>query len=230
MDDEKETNPAWAMIGFSRVSGVRRLHGVDWPQGHFIRLRVCEGARRRDLSHDWYFDGGTIMEIDMSEVQFARLISSLNMGTGTPATFAVRPEPGARLIRPPEVPPRKRTSDLFRDEVKERTDRAGETLAKAINAAEALLEGGRFNKGNVSNLLGQMQAAQQDLRANIKFVIESADEAIQDSAERAKSEIEAYAGHVALVVAAGAFADGSVDREKLVEKMKLQIAPPETKE
>ena len=88
----EETHPAFALIGASRVSvgGVGQgavLFDSDILHGHTVRVRLHTASRSRDLSHDWIHSRKQIIEIEMSEAQWASFVSSMNVGNGVPCTI-----------------------------------------------------------------------------------------------------------------------------------------------
>lgn len=86
-DREEIEHPAFGMIHASRISGQRNLFMVDYPQGHFVRLTIAPATLIRDLSNDWVHSRAyPLIEVDLSEVQWARMISSMNT-TGVPCTL-----------------------------------------------------------------------------------------------------------------------------------------------
>lgn len=99
---EYESHPSYGMVGFNRVQGnPGRLYGDPLP-GHatFVTLTVKRGSVRRDLGTDWHAGGEQILEINLSGEQFARLLTSMNVGDGVPCTIAWEAGKG-RIERPP---------------------------------------------------------------------------------------------------------------------------------
>lgn len=84
-----ETHPSFGLVSISRVSGGRRLFESPFEHQHFITLSISHADRsREDLHYNHIMPCGEIVEIAMSEVQFAQMVTSLNMGVGTPCTIA----------------------------------------------------------------------------------------------------------------------------------------------
>ena len=87
--NKKETHPSFGLVLASRVTGSRRLFDTPFEHQHFITLSIRKAARERtDLNSDYIHDEGEIIEIALSEVQFAHMITSMNMGSGTSCTIA----------------------------------------------------------------------------------------------------------------------------------------------
>src|SRR5437868_8231795 len=95
-----EQHPAFGMIGASRVSHSPPgavLFDSDVQHQHYVVVRVRTAARRRDLNRDYLYADQQIVEVAMSEAQWASFVSSMNTGDGVPCTLTARglePVPG----------------------------------------------------------------------------------------------------------------------------------------
>ena len=110
-DDEKVfSHESYGMVQFSRITGRSgRLFGSSLPdQGSFIRLRVVRADRRHHLGRDWYHgESKVLFEADLSNVQFAELITTMNHGQGAPCTLRFCDG------KPMEKPPEEKLEDFF---------------------------------------------------------------------------------------------------------------------
>lgn len=106
-----ETHPAYGLIGISRWTaggardrGAYRLFGssVDNHSGISLEISRCEVVH--DLGNDHYFERDHIIEVMMSESQFASMITTMNSGPGTPCT--IRALAGKPVEPLPNVPMR----------------------------------------------------------------------------------------------------------------------------
>src|SRR3546814_7975032 len=66
-------HPAFAQIAASRVrcAGGEILYGSDFPHQNFVSIRICRSSLNRDLSNDWHYGKDQMMEVNMSEAQWA---------------------------------------------------------------------------------------------------------------------------------------------------------------
>lgn len=81
-------HPSFGMLSFSRAHGGHsNLFGSSIQHRDTIHMVLKEGTVSRDLNEDWYFGGPEIVEVEMSQSQFAELITSMNMGSGVPCTI-----------------------------------------------------------------------------------------------------------------------------------------------
>lgn len=74
----KVTHPAFGRIKASRVSGQTVLAGIDYPQAHYITLTISTATLNRNLSRDWWFTDREVIEVSMSETQWAQMLSAMN--------------------------------------------------------------------------------------------------------------------------------------------------------
>lgn len=106
-----ETHPSFGCIQVSRCSGTVSLFGSPIPHhDHYISVRIHMARRNVWSAGEGVSARGGIIEIAMSEAQWAALLSSLNIGSGTPCTImwqrgigsipeALRPLGGTALQR-----------------------------------------------------------------------------------------------------------------------------------
>jgi hypothetical protein len=85
-----EVHPAFGMIQANRVTyggGGAVLFQSDIRHGQTVRITVSGATRRRDLNHDYVHDNARpVMEVEMSEAQWASFVSSMNT-SGVPCTI-----------------------------------------------------------------------------------------------------------------------------------------------
>jgi len=128
---EDERSPAFGLVSISRVQGQRRLFDSPFEHQHFVTLSIKRAHRTRtDLHSNYIGEDEELIEVAMSEVQFASMVTSLNMGVGTPCTIA---HWQGKTVKEPDPDQTKQT---FEKEAKEHfTD-----LAKMAAELEKLTE------------------------------------------------------------------------------------------
>lgn len=86
----RKEHKSYGMVRFSRVysSHGRGLFGSKIKHSNFIKLEITEGYMKRDLNKDYFYAGKTLCEVEMSQAQFANLITSMNMGDDIPCTIS----------------------------------------------------------------------------------------------------------------------------------------------
>lgn len=119
-DDGYVSHDAFGHISANRINGHRDLFQVDFPTGHFIRLKISRAKLKRDLSTDWVYASNrdTVVEVDLSEVQWAQLLCSMNT-TGVSCTLNRYCDPHTGELLTPKLPPKHTAdADSFASEVK----------------------------------------------------------------------------------------------------------------
>ena len=188
--EEVETHPAYGQISISRCTGEAKLFGSALDKhSSYISLTIRHSKRHHHLHRDWYHPRDPITEVVMSHAQFAELITTLNMGGGTPCT--IRTLPGH--IRVPGIPYETKTEaskvvDGFKDGQAE--------LVKALRAlvADAVVllgKKGAIGKRDRSDLMAILEYVLREVEANRPFAVQSFQEAAEKVVTQSKAEVEA---------------------------------------
>jgi hypothetical protein len=175
-----ERHPAWGMIGASRVSNSHGavLFDSEIRHGHYVTVRLVAGSRKRDLNRDWLHGEKTIVEVAMSEAQWASFVSSMGVGSGVPCTITFRDSEGGPVAEMPYAP---RLQESM-DEVRGAADKALEKIREAFEVAKE-----RPNKGNMRNL----EFAIKNAPSNMTFAAKSMTEHTENVVQKARADIEA---------------------------------------
>jgi hypothetical protein len=181
--ETKTTHPAFAQIRASRVSGRTYLYGSDFDHQHYITLTICRSELHRNLSRDWQFDKEQLIEVSMSEAQWATFLSSMNMGAGAPCTLE---RFDGQMI--PDLPKPKPRADQFRDEMQ----KSMEKTTGQIDATITRIKEMGLPKGKTETLLSAMESLKQQLASNLPFVASQFEEHMEDTVENAKIEVQGY--------------------------------------
>ena len=190
--DYTERHPAYGMVSVSRVHGGREsLFGSSIQHSDFVTVRISTGERVRNLNRDWYHDDSVLLEFEMSPAQWAELITTMNIGCGTPCTLRSYRD-GDKLVRP-SYPDFTDVRSEIRDEFEQHTERVSTILDKAYEATEQLLQAGKApTKGQMKELLGLIFNARQDIGSNMPFVTKQFHEQMDKTMVEAKAEIEQF--------------------------------------
>lgn len=192
LEDYTETHPSYAMLEISRVSGrADTLFGSALTHNNFITLRINKGERNHSKYGDRYFGRDMLIEVEMSQVQFAEAITSFNVGSGVPCTL--------RYIHPKDLEPGFQPHATI-DNVKKRLlDDSAKTfkdfakkVAKSSQTINEILQKKNINKGDRKALVSTMNLILQDINSNIPFLQEQQVEAVDKIVTSAKGEIDAF--------------------------------------
>ena len=186
--ETKATPPAFGQVSAARVNGRANLYGSDFSHNGYVTLSIKGSELRRSLSRDWHFEREQIIEIALSEAQWATLVSSLNNGGGVPCTLMWQQEKG--LI--PRLPDPEKRVDQFTAEMQE-------DFADAVAAVDVLKEqikGMGLSKKRTDELISQADLVSKKLTSSAPFVAEQFAEHMEEEVERAKVEIHGYASQL----------------------------------
>lgn len=185
------SHPAFAQISASRVSGKAVLYGSDFTHRASIRIRIYESTLTRQLNTDWPFAGREMIEVELSEAQWATFVSSLNVGRGVQCTLRhVNGEMVADL-------PHRDEGKQYR---KDMSDQSKDAIA-ALDRALASLMDAKMSARDRTSVKEAIEKARQEIGVNADFVMQCFDEHVETRMEKAKIEINAYLTQV--VTAAG---------------------------
>lgn len=183
------THPAFGQIGAFRGSGGAILHGSDFQHSNYISLRIWTGKLHRDLSRDWFHSERELIEIEMSEAQWATLVSSPGMGNGVPCTLR---HVGGEVI--PGLPDPKQRGQQFSDEADKTMAKVTERLYRLKESLESL----GLPKGKTAAIREELRHALMDLEANLPFVAKQFSKHIEGEVAKAQIEVE---GHILMKLA-----------------------------
>lgn len=177
-------HPAFGQISASRVTATlgRTLYGSDFVHRAWVTIRISRSSFDRSLSRDWHHEKDSIVEVDLSEAQWATFVSSLNVGSGVPCTLdRIGRESIPGIVRRVEA-------DHFRDEVSEVVVKA----IREVEAAKSEVEASTLPATRRRAIAERLRMAAQHLRSNLQFVARSFDEHVEKKTEKAKIEVNAY--------------------------------------
>lgn len=174
-----EAHPAWGLIGASRVSSSppgAALFDSDIQHQHYVVVRLSRATRKRDLGHDWQHGAEQLIEVAMSEAQWASFVSTMNVGQGVPCTIE---RVGREDMPGVEYEPR---LALSMGEVDNAAHKAMEEIQAAFDAYEE-----SKTKANRDRL----KYAIQNAPANMGFAAKTLSKHAENVVQRARADIEA---------------------------------------
>lgn len=180
-------HPSYGSITVSRSSSseAATLYGSSVKHRNTIRLTVHHSEQHRLLSGDWYSPTDRIVEVEMSQNQWAELVSSIGLGAGVPCTIRW-------LNGRVETPPSCSKIEQFKEEFQEKMERAIADADAAIEKAECLLDKKSFTKADKTELLNLMRTIQQSVKRNAPFVYDQFTKQMEKTSTEVKGELEAW--------------------------------------
>ena len=179
-------HPAFGMIRFGRTSGSKKLFGSEVENSGCISIEIQEGEEHWHLHEKYYRGTGKrIINLSMSYAQFAEAITNQNCGDGVACTFEYIK--GERI---PEIAENTvSTTEQIKLDIKDQSDKinsAMKDLYTEINNMKATEKA----KGELRTKADKVE---RELRANLPFIVEQCEEAVEKITTKAKIEVEAFA-------------------------------------
>lgn len=188
-DDEKRvSHESFGYIRASRVSGQTRLFDSGLQHQHYITITIGQADQIRSFHQSHVYGKNELMQIAMTEAQFAQFITSMNVGSGAPCTL--QRMNGKRVAEPPADI---NTKETYEAEVKEKCAKIAKSLDKAMTDAQALVKKGKAGKGELEAVLGALRQAHQDVALNFPFMQQMMAENLEKLVQQAKADINAHA-------------------------------------
>jgi hypothetical protein len=188
--DEKLEHPSFGMVSLHAIQGSRALFGVDYPTGHSLTLEIAECEMHRDPHHTRYYERSPIIKIELSEVQWARLVASMN-STGVPCTIRRRQSGDYVGI---EDPPQHMTDAIkMKDDVEGKARRIAGNMEHLQKLADELASpGGKVTKEKLKELAMWAQQTKQALDRDMPYLTQCMTEQVDDMVQSARAEIDAH--------------------------------------
>ena len=185
--DEAHTHPSYGMIRLSKFSGDSNFHGSSINCSGGISLLISRGDVVRKHYEEWYGATDRIVEIRMSAVQWAELITlSMNQGEGKPCTLVYTESDGH--IRPEEN--QQNLRDNYLDDFKKDMRNVADIGDGMLSRLEELRnKKGSVTKKELTELTKMMESIQRELSSNIPFIHEQFKEKMDKVSLEAKGEV-----------------------------------------
>lgn len=175
---EDEEHPGFGHVVVHRVSSSpgKSLFDSEILHQHWMTITVTRASRKRGLNRDWIHPDKQVLEIGLSEAQWAALVSSPN-SSGTPCTIMFTEQDG----RMDEVPFEPRLA-VSQREVKEAAQRM---YADALEKLEEVKT--KPTKANIRNL----EIALRNAKPNVEYTARTLTEHTENTVQKARADIEA---------------------------------------
>ena len=184
-----ESHESYAVIrGSRRNSNGTELFGTSVSHNQTISITICTATHKRDLANDWIHSGKELIEVELSENQFAQFVTSMNAGSGIPCT--IRHISGKRAAPTPFIS----KQELFQQEFQKQMNNLTIDLRKTIEqTTDILTNKSTITKADRLMILGDVEKLVSKVSVNIPFVRDQFREQLDDMITEAKVEIEAFA-------------------------------------
>jgi hypothetical protein len=185
---EKLEHPSFGMVSLHALSGSGPLFGVDYPTGHSLTLEIFRCQMERSPYATRYYEREPIIKIEFSEVQWARLVASMN-SSGVPCTIRRRQEGPYVGI---EEPPQHMTDSVkMKEGVTERAEAIAENFTHVRKLVDEALAG-TPTKAKLKEIAEWLQQTQQAIDKDMPYLTQVMTEQVDDMMNSAKAEIDAH--------------------------------------
>jgi len=206
-------HPAYGTIRCSRVSGQSRLFGSELVHQHFVQVTISRARKYRSLNEDRiHGNGRLVIEINMSEHQWASFVASMNLGSGVPCTIDSGPPDGTPIEQKPGlIEPNKH--DLAKQELADYCKDIDKEVHQRLRELQELAAApGSISKPALRELVRSLGISLSNFSGNLNFHVEQHTEMMEKNVEAAKSDVEGY-------IAATAAALGLKELRKMAPRL-----------
>ena len=188
----REKHKSWGMVGFYHNFGSgRELFGSDVTNHNTIRLTVKHAIKHRELGRDWTMGDDIICEVELSALQFAELLTNMNMGDGVPCTIKYTREDGYV-----DYKSEKSKIEVIQEERNAEIEKASSNLQEVIGELIELINNKKVPKTVGSELLHKLKCATSNLEgSNYEFYKKQAFNEVAKMVVEAKSQISEHINH-----------------------------------
>ncbi len=200
MDTEDFKHPSYGLVRLGRVSGQTILFGSNVQHQHYISLTISTAklSRNKDTHEDYIHAQDQLIQINMSNVQLADMLTNMNCGTGVPCTLdrVMNCETGKveSIKHPDKIDTNTQT---YIDEFQEKLKGISAKLSTLQEQVTAVLESKTPNKAQREALLNEVHRIKTELSSNMPFILEQFIEKVEKVTSHAKAEVEAH--HSAII-------------------------------
>ena len=196
MDKETLEHPSFGTVQLSRVTARPGVPLFSSPMRHgaYIALRVTEASKERGLGRDWIHPGETVVEVLLSQHQWAEFVSSFGIGEGVPCTISRV----GREAMPPV--PEDGLRETFEGEVESQIADLVAKVTEFRERVEAIASKPRLVKADREALRGLATAIETEIGSNVPFLQAQFEAAMDKTVAVAKSELLAHVDNVARMV------------------------------
>jgi len=186
-DEIRESHPSWGMVSFSRVNHTpHRFFGSDISHLNSISLRISTGYTVRSNYHDHFMSGDPLIEVHMTEMQFAKLLTTMNYASGAPCTIAYCRDGDLKQI---PFSPESSQRERFNQDIKRETKKLTEEL---LSSLRTIITEASMGKGIKTLLLKSLDTLQMGLVQNLPYLLDSYKESMDKVETDAKASVEGY--------------------------------------
>ena len=188
IDREYISHPSFGKITLGKPHGNSiKLFGSEVKHRSCVSLTVETADLVQDVHSDSVFGRKHVVELYMSEAQWAHMLSSFGDGSGTPVTLRWTQENG-HIEAPPDVPT---MVDVQRREVENTVQDLGRQMQELEDRFSLMLKMPTVRKKDLEALRMGMNVLRTHLFSNLPYYEQATIERMEKEVAKARVEIEA---------------------------------------
>lgn len=196
-----QSHPAFGLVKTSRVhtTGIR-LFDSELDHHEYIVVGIYEAEMvigediptpRRSSERR-----RPIVEFQLSQAQWAAMVSSFGVGDGVPCTISYRS--WSQTERLPSITEQKSVRDKFESQIETTTAKEIEKIKDEVARLGDLVKKGRAGKRELEDVYTSLRAATVNLPSNLSFATKLMQESMDKIVSSGKAEVEAYISGAAM--------------------------------
>ncbi len=203
---------------YAVISGGRRnstgvaLFGTSIAHNQTISITISTAKHNRSLNNDNIWAEKELIQIELSENQFAQFITSMNSG-GIPCT--IRRLGGKGMANPPY----QTKQEIFEAEFKKEMNNFTLDVQKALESTTEILKKQSIGKEDKKQILENTSRLISHVNSTIPFIREQFREQMDDVIHDAKTQIEAFAENVIRTKGLEALAAQNPELKEIILKL-----------
>jgi len=179
------------LVQFSRISGSKQLYMSNLNNANWIKMRVYAGedSERYGQKHVFVKSQKPLIDIELSSAQFAELITTMNVGEGTPCTlnYVTGLKIDQATLKDDEKP-LNIGEKYFKKSTTEFTDNLNKMTSKLKKELETIIMS-KKNKCKITKLLNTVET---EVNSNMPFYVSVFEESAKKVVTESKIEIDAF--------------------------------------
>ena len=185
---KRREHPAFGCITISRPHGGHNaLFGSQILHDHYISLQINTAVEFTDNGWIRHHSNRHLIEVHMTADQWARMVSSIGIGSGTPCTLHWSQGQGYY----PSIP-----DPVIGDDHKVSLNEAGQKALQAskdlVSNIQMMIDTGKIGKKAGEALMAEASRASNIIQGTMPFILKNAVEHVEAVVTDAKSTVEAH--------------------------------------
>ena len=187
----EHSHPSFGMINVVRSQGgKKRMFGTETECHSTIRISIGEATVTQKLGRNWYYCNNSLVEVEMSPIQYAEMISNPNT-CGQPCTITRTREKGNIVHRGIDT-----VTEFAEKQVDASLQNTKRINDSVIGEIKQIFEKKSIGKGDRQEVINLVNTLVKSISSDLPFYEKSVKEGIERTKAEAHAEIENFIAHV----------------------------------